>query len=87
MTIIVRDNQATVLKKIHADAAPIITHLGNGHLVLQYLTVTPAIFTMLCKVAFDQPVNPGLVLVIPPGTTQFQIQPATSFYNKSTKKL
>ena len=72
-------------QKINTNAASIVTHLVNGRLDLLYLTVTPAVFTTLCKVLFVRPVNPGPSPVIPPGATQFQIQTDTSLYNQSTK--
>ena len=72
-------------KKINANAASVVTHLGNSRLGLLYITVTPAVFTTLCEIVFIQPVNPSPSPVIPPGATQFQIQAATSLYNQSTK--
>ena len=72
-------------QKINANAASVVTHLGNGRFGLLYLTVIPIVFMTLCAVNFVQPVNPGPSPEITPGATQFQIQTVVSLYNQATK--
>ena len=74
-------------QKNNANAASVVSHLGNGHLGLLYLTVTPAVFLTVCTVEFVQPVNPGPNPVYPPGAIQFQIQAINALRVQSTKDL
>ena len=63
-----------VHQKLNANAASIVSHLGNGRLGLLYLTVQPTVFATLSAVAFIPPTNPGPQALYPPGATQYQIQ-------------
>ena len=60
-------------QKINANAASVVTHLGNGHLGLLYLTVTTAVLTTLCEGVFVPPANPGPSPEILVDANQFQI--------------
>ena len=53
-------------QKLNANAASIISHLGNGRLGLLFLTVAPAVFNTLSATAFVPPVNPGPLPHYPP---------------------
>ena len=59
---------------LNANAASIISHLGNGRLGLLYLTVQPAVFNTLSAIPFVPPTNPGPIAHYPPGATQHQIR-------------
>ena len=60
-------------QKLNTNAAFVISHLGNGHLGLIYLTVTIAVSNTLCATELAPTGNPGPTAIIPPGATQTQI--------------
>ena len=72
-------------QKLNANAASIISHLGNGRLGLLFLTVAPAVFNTLSATAFVPPVNPGPLPHYPPGATQFQIQATNATHATNTR--
>jgi hypothetical protein len=71
--------------QLNANAASIQSHLGNGHLGLLYLTVSPAVYATLSNVPFVAPLNPGPVPIIPEGSTgPAGISIRTSFTESTT---
>ena len=73
-------------QKLSADAASIISHLGNGRLCLIYLTVITPVYNTLSAVAFIPPVNPGTTVVYPNiNPTHFQIQAANTTHASQFK--
>ena len=73
-------------QKLSADAASIVSHLGNGRLGLIYLTVTPPVYNTLSAVAFIPPVNPGATIIYPNiNPTHFQIHAANATHASQSK--
>ena len=72
-------------QKLNANAASIVSHLGNGRLGLLFLTVTNAVFTTLSATPFIPPTNPGPTPFYPPGATQFQIQAVNAVHATNTR--
>ena len=72
-------------QKLNANAASIVSHLGNGRLGLLFLTVTPAVYNTLSAVVFIPPANPGPVAMYPPGATNFQISAINAAHTTNTR--
>ena len=73
-------------QKLSADAASIVSHLGNGRLGLVYLIVTPPVYNTISVVAFIPPVNPGTTVVYPNiNPTHFQIHAANAAHASQSK--
>ena len=70
---------------LNANAASIISHLGNGRLGLLYLTVQPAVFNTLSAVLFVPPTNPGPTVTYPAGATQHIIRAADIAHATATR--
>ena len=60
---------AKVHLKLNSNAASVHSNLGNGTLGLLYLTLSPAIYSILSATTVVVPVNPGTAPVIPTGST------------------
>jgi hypothetical protein len=70
--------------QLNANAASIQSHLGNGHLGLLALTISPAVYSTLSNVAFVAPINPGPTAIIPPGSTGPQLANIRTAFTEST---
>ena len=55
--------------KLNANSALVQSNLGDGHLGLLYLTVSPAVYNTLSDTVFVSPVNPGAAAIITSGAT------------------
>ena len=60
---------AEVHLKLNSNAASVHSNLRNGTLGLLYLTLPPAIYSILSATTVVVPVNPGTAPVIPTGST------------------
>ena len=72
-------------QKLNANAASVVSHLGNGRLGLLFLTVTPAVYNTLSANVFIPPVNPVPVAHYPLVATQFQIQAVNAIHVTNTR--
>jgi hypothetical protein len=70
--------------QLNANAASIQSHLGNGHLGLLYLTVSPAVYATLSNIAFIAPINPGPTAIIPNNATGPQIASIRTAFIENT---
>ena len=71
--------------KLNANAASVISHLGNGRLGLLYLTVQQAVFNTLSAVVFPPPTNPGSTVTYLVGATHHIICAADVAYAAATR--
>ena len=55
--------------KLNLNAASVHSNLGNGTLVLLYLTLSPSVYSNLPVTTFVVTINPGADPVIPTGST------------------
>ena len=55
--------------KLNSNAVSVHSILGNGALILLYLTVSPTVYTTLSVTPSILPVNPGSEPIIPNGST------------------
>ena len=79
------DSIRALQKKLNANAASVVSHLGNGRLGLLYLTVTPEVYRTLSDQEFVPPRNPGPTADIPENGTQYQIQAAEKLHQQKIK--
>ena len=63
-----------VARQLKANAASVQTELGGGALGHLAIVMSPVVYATLSATPFVNPVNPGALPVIPPGTTAAQIQ-------------
>ena len=79
------DSIRALQKKLNANAASVVSHLGNGRLGLLCLTVTLEVYCTLSDQEFVPPRNPGPTADIPENGTQYQIQAAEKLHQQKIK--
>ena len=70
---------------LNANAASIVSHLGNGRLGLLFLTVQPAVYDTLSAIPFVPPLNPAPVVTYIALATQHQIRAADAAHALATR--
>ena len=70
---------------LNKNAASLVIHLGTITLGLLWLNVSDAAYKTLSLAAFVPPINPGLILIIPDGSTQFLISAVTKGHISESK--
>jgi len=72
-------------QSLNANAASIVSYLGNGRLGLLFLTVIPSVYNTLSAVPFVPPTNPGPTVQYPPVATQHQIRAVDVAHTTATR--
>ena len=70
--IVGEPNYKTIVKvhfNLNANSASVLSNLRYGHLILIYLTVSPAVYNTLSATVFIPPVNPGATAIITASAT------------------
>ena len=72
---------AEVHLKLNKNTASVHSHLGNGQLILLFLTIAPVVYNTQSNIVFVDPANPGPFPVIPQVLTAAHIADIGRKYN------
>ena len=71
---------------LSANASSVHSNRGNGALGHLFLTIRPNTYRTIAGIAFAPPVNPGVTMTIPPGSTGPQIAALERTFNSDLKE-
>ena len=85
--IVGKPNYETIAKvylKLNENSASVHSNRGDGQLGLQFLTVSPAVYSTLYATAFIPPFNPGATAIITVGSNSAVINSKRQPFNDAT---